>query len=153
MRFRIRHMFFASIGIAAVVLMWFATRPAPLPPEVAINQLIDDGVGALGRSDSSAALDLVSEDFRGSVLGSGEVDRDELSRQLGLYLMRGGIDVTVVTRDVTLDGPTQATANLRVVGVQGGLAGALGGEVDGRLVVLGLALEGTDWRVVSFHSP
>ena len=144
-----RHILIVAIIAAIVVLVVVLNRPEPVPAEVAINQLIDTGADALRQGEAGDTLDLVSDDFRGQI-GGQDFDRESLQRQLTVYGFRGGsIDFTIVSRTLEMVSEGEAVVTMRVVGVRGGLSGALEGDVDAELVELRVELEGDDWKVVS----
>lgn len=144
-----RHILIVAIVAAVVALVVVLNHPEPVPAEVAINQMIDTGVEALRAGDTGDILDLISDDFRGTV-GGEVLDRATLQRQLQAYGFRGGnVDFRIVSRSVELTTEQSATVRIRVVGVRGGVRGAIDGDVDAQLVELGVELEGGDWKVVS----
>ena len=143
------HILIVATIAAIVVLVVVLNRPDPVPAEVAINQLIDTGADALRAGDTGEILDLVSDDFNAHIQGQ-DYDRESLQRQLTVYGFRGGsVDFTIVSRTVELVSEEEATVSMRIVGVRGGLSGALEGDVDAEHVELRMKLEGDDWKVVS----
>lgn len=150
MTIQARHLLIASALIAVGVGVCVVNSPAPLAPEVAINAAIDAGVAALENGDADALMDLVHDDFRGNLGDLGQQDRAGISRYVGLYLLReGGISVRVVTRSIELQGEDEASVTLRVVGVRGGVGGALQGDIEADTVRLGFARDGAEWLVRS----
>ena len=132
------------VGLGVFTVM----QPEPPAPEVAINQLIDEGADALEQGDTGDIMDMISEQFTGQIGGSRDLDRERLSTYLTAQSFRGGIDVRIVSRDVELTSESEAVVTLSVVGSRGGVTGALSGDVDTMGVELRFTLEGDDWMIV-----
>ena len=134
--------------VAAGLAAWFLVRGRPLPPEQAVNALIDTGLAAAEEGEVNDLMDLVSKDYQAE--GNGPESRAELRQYLTALLFRGGVGVEVLSREVVLDDDLKgASVSLTVLVTRGGLRGLAEGNAGARDISLRLALEGDDWKVVS----
>jgi hypothetical protein len=134
--------------VAAGLAAWFLFRDRPLPPEQAVNALIDAGLAAAEEGDVGDLMDLVSQDYQAE--GNGPESRAELRQYLSALLFRGGAGIEVLSREVVLDDDQHgATVHLTVLLTRGGLRGLAEGNAGARDITLRVALEGEDWKVVS----
>jgi hypothetical protein len=138
---RARDLLIVGGAIAVGVLLWVLTRSPARGPEDQVRALIEQAIEAAEESDVGDLMDLVSERYQGE--GG---DRAGLRQYLTGMVLGGGIDVKVLTQQVSVAGDT-AQAELDVVLVRGGLRGAVTGDAGARTVRVDLAREDGDWKV------
>lgn len=144
------HVIGAGVLVAAGALYLAFGRGESLPPAQAIDRLIDRSAAAAEEGDLDALMEAVSEDFEGD-LGGQTMGRARLQNYLLMMTRReGGVDVEILSRDISVSGPDaeEASATVEAVVVGGGLGGALSGDADARHIELDLRLEDDTWKVV-----
>ena len=139
----------ALAAVVAAVVAWRALKARRLPPEQAIGRVLDEVLGAAERGDVDDIMEHVSDHFQGETEGGTEVSRGELRAFLAMRLMRGGVDVKVLSEDIDVTSPTEATVTLKVLFTRGGLGGAMEGNVSARAVEIGFYETDGKWKVYS----
>ena len=141
MTLRSRDLLIVAGAIAVGVLIWLFTRAPAKGPEEQVRSLISQAIEDAEDGDVGDLMDVVSDRYQGQ--GG---DRAGLRQYLTGMVLGGGIDVKVLTQQVSVDGDV-ARAELDVVLVRGGLRGAAMGDAGARTVRVDLAREDGDWKV------
>jgi hypothetical protein len=142
-----RQLAIGAAALAAGLGVYLLTRDRALPPEEAVNKVLDDAVAAVQDGRVKDLMELVSERYQSE--GEGAADRAELRSYLTALLFRGGVEVKVLSRTITLEDESRAILEATVVLVRGGFRGVAEGDVGARQLELHLEREGGDWKVVS----
>jgi hypothetical protein len=141
-----------AVGVAAAAIaIWLWLRPRPvLPPQQAIEALLDDAAEAARKGRVKDVMAHVSDRYRGD--SEGASSKGELRPYLAVLIARGA-EVRFLSRDVVVEGE-RARVRATVVFVGGGLRNVLSGDAGAREVELDLELEEDEWKVVaSRHAP
>ena len=137
---RSRDLLIVAGAIAVGGLIWLLTRSPARGPEEQVRALIDQAIEDAEDGDVGDIMDVVSERYQGE--GG---DRAGLRQYLTGMVLGGGVDVKVLTQQVSVEGDA-AIAELDVVLVRGGLRGAATGDAGTRTVRVELAREDGDWK-------
>jgi len=136
----------ARVMALAVVLLAGACGPRETP-EARVRAVIDAGEAAAEARDLSALMDLVSPAYRDERGG----DADELKQYLRGYLVTHQ-SVHLLTRVESVEFPYRDFARVRLtlgtLGRESAGAAAFDVAADVNEIVLELALEDDEWRVV-----
>jgi len=141
------------VSVVLVVLFvafiaWKAWPRKRAPDEVRINAIIRTCVDGFREKKFSDCMEHVAENFSGRA-GSNQASKGELKRFLTFRVLRGGgLDVRLLTQDITVAGDI-ATAELTAVMAQGGLAGAAQGNAAAKTVTLSFSREDGEWLIGS----
>lgn len=139
----------AAVALVAIVI-WFAIQPEKVSPEVAIGRLVDQALDSAAAGDVDGVMDTISDTFHGQAGASKPVGADQLRAFLAMYMLRGGITVQELSREIEVSGDgTEGTVRLTVVVGKGGFKGAMAGDMGARDLELGVMLEGDEWKVVA----
>jgi hypothetical protein len=147
-----RRVLLAVLAAAAAALaIWAIARAGRRGPtdEEAIRALFDDAARAAEEKRAGAAVDGVSERFRGQ-----DLDRDGVKRLVAWQVLRGDwVSVTIAGAKVAVDGD-RARANVdavlaRATGKGKGLGALLPGEASAHRFQCRLERERDGWRVVA----